>query len=206
MEFVYEAEDAFPPEFCDFVIDKYEKSPHKSPGEVLKNINTGGKGRINDSIKKTIDIPTTIVFDDPEWREIISKVQETCLNHTQLYYEKIRDENVDLSSKDSEYILNCLMSRIFFKTITFPQVQKYEPGGYFKWHDDYSPNKMISFLIYLNTLEEGDGGGTDFFCGKKVRPKKGKIVIFPATWTYIHRGEDLIKNSKYIISMFGMSQ
>jgi hypothetical protein len=47
------------------------------------------------------------------------------------------------------------------------------------------------------------GGGTAFHPkidgGKIVSPERGKLLLFPATWTYIHMGLPLIKGDpKYI--------
>ena len=82
-------------------------------------------------------------------------------------------------------------------------VKAYEPGGYFHWHDDFvidreSP-RMIAMLFYLNDV---DGGETEFISGKKIIPSTGKLVMFPSTWNYIHRGVTPNKGKKYIISAY----
>ena len=39
----------------------------------------------------------------------------------------------------------------------------------------------MTFYIYLNDLEEGDGGGTNFpELGLTVTPKKGRAVLWPS--------------------------
>ncbi|MET0786883.1 MAG: 2OG-Fe(II) oxygenase [Paenisporosarcina sp.] len=69
----------------------------------------------------------------------------------------------------------------------------YKEGEYFKNHHDYfheeyggtqsilsrGGQRLITFMIYLNTLPEGAGGETEFtHIGLKVRPEKGKAVVF----------------------------
>ena len=69
----------------------------------------------------------------------------------------------------------------------------YKPGEYFNIHHDYyhegyegskmalgrGGQRIVTFMIYLNTLPEGAGGETDFTrVGLKVRPEKGKAFIF----------------------------
>ncbi len=86
-------------------------------------------------------------------------------------------------------------------------VKGYEPGGYFHWHDDFAISetgnvRMIAMLIYLNDISIGGGGYTEFISGKKVRPSAGRILMFPATWNFIHRGVPPKKNKKYIISTY----
>ena len=34
----------------------------------------------------------------------------------------------------------------------------------------------------------------------KIKPKKGRLLIFPSTWTYIHGGNTPISNDKYIVT------
>ena len=55
---------------------------------------------------------------------------------------------------------------------------------------------LITYLFYLNTIEEG--GETEFIDGTKIKPETGKLLIFPATWTYEHRGNVPISSNKYI--------
>ena len=58
--------------------------------------------------------------------------------------------------------------------------------------------KIFTYIIYLNDVEKDSGGTTEFSCGKTIQPKAGKIVFFPCTWTYFHRGKTLEKGVKYI--------
>jgi hypothetical protein len=43
---------------------------------------------------------------------------------------------------------------------------------------------------------------TEFLNGKKIKPEPGKIVFFPTTWTYAHRGQPIEKGNKYIVTGF----
>tara|TARA_Y100000593_G_C4250524_1_gene306930 strand:- start:3 stop:821 length:819 start_codon:yes stop_codon:yes gene_type:complete len=94
----------------------------------------------------------------------------------------------------------------------FPhQIQQYKKGEghYSGWHCEYSPSSLeqasrsLIYLFYLNDVEEG--GETEFYNQKiKVKPKAGRLVIFPAYFTHIHKGHVPISNDKYIItSMYG---
>ena len=83
------------------------------------------------------------------------------------------------------------------------QLQKYDKGeGVYHWHHDYVINsatssRRLTFLWYLNDVEEG--GETMFYHGK-LKPKAGTLVIFPATWTYNHKGAMPLSGDKYIIT------
>ena len=68
------------------------------------------------------------------------------------------------------------------------------------WHHDASAD--ISVVIPLNTGEY-EGGGTEFpDLDLTISPECGTILIFPATWTYLHRGNTPISNDKYILGSY----
>lgn len=92
-------------------------------------------------------------------------------------------------------------------TIVEPiNVQHYAPGGgYHDWHyeravsDCEQANRHLVFMTYLNDVN--DGGETDFFYQKiKVKPRKGLTLIWPADWTYTHKGILSNTEEKYIVT------
>ena len=87
------------------------------------------------------------------------------------------------------------------------QIQKTSPNSGYTWHDDFDPSydntssagiRVLSFIWYLNDVSEG--GYTEFIDGTKIQPERGKFLIFPSTWNFIHRGFPPKKESKYIIT------
>mgnify|MGYP003314544719 FL=1 len=54
----------------------------------------------------------------------------------------------------------------------------------------------MTYILYLNTVEEG---WTQFYNGNQVSPKAGRLVFFPAIWTYLHQGYPP-KQTKYIMT------
>jgi prolyl 4-hydroxylase len=86
------------------------------------------------------------------------------------------------------------------------KIQKYNPGdGYYAWHferdsmrDDRGSRHLV-FLTYLNDVT--DQGETEFYYqGLKVKPQKGLTLIWPADWTYTHRGVPSMSQTKYIVT------
>lgn len=81
-------------------------------------------------------------------------------------------------------------------TIVEPiNVQQYIPpnGGFHGWHCERgsctppSAYRHLVFMTYLNDVI--DGGETEFFHQQlKVKPVKGLTLIWPADWTFTHRG------------------
>jgi hypothetical protein len=84
------------------------------------------------------------------------------------------------------------------------KIQKTLPGqGYHQWHIEHMSNKysnrILVYTIYLNDVN--DGGETEFLHQSvRVQPKTGRIVIWPAGFPYVHRGNPPLKGEKYILT------
>jgi hypothetical protein len=76
--------------------------------------------------------------------------------------------------------------------------------GYHLWHLEHGHVKdnayrALVFTIYLNDVEEG--GETEFLHQSiRTKPVKGRIVIFPAAFPFLHRGNPPLKGEKYIMT------
>jgi hypothetical protein len=69
----------------------------------------------------------------------------------------------------------------------------------FKKTNNSIKSRLLTFIWYLNTVE--NGGETEFFNGRiKIKPEKGKLLLFPSTWTYNHKGNIPISSDKYIVT------
>ena len=89
------------------------------------------------------------------------------------------------------------------------KIQKTLPTeGYHVWHVEHGKNfedsaRAFVFSIYLNDVEEG--GETEFLhFSKRVKPKTGRIVIWPAGFPYVHRGNSPLSGEKYILTSWMM--
>ena len=82
------------------------------------------------------------------------------------------------------------------------KIQKTPPhGGYHIWHHEHSYNDMARILVwtaYLNDIPEGEGETEFLYQGIKVNPKKGRVCLFPASYTHLHRGNPPYSCDKYI--------
>jgi hypothetical protein len=168
--------NALTEEFCKHVIDKFENDENRYVGRV-------GSG-IDESMKVTTDLVVNPKNGWSEEDEIFCKSLDTNLK---LYLEQLQRPLFPLRTGDL--------------TDTGYQLQKYTPDGFYNWHDDYcfseqNGSRVLTFIWYLNTVDEG--GHTEFLNGEKINPEVGKILIFPATWTYVHRGCNPVNQDKYI--------
>ena len=67
--------------------------------------------------------------------------------------------------------------------------------------DHSSARRFLALFFYLNDVDEG--GETWFTKMKyKVKPKAGRRLVFPPTWTYPHAGLPPLSNNKYIIGTY----
>jgi len=85
------------------------------------------------------------------------------------------------------------------------KIQKTLPTeGYHVWHIEHNHGfdnepRAFAFTVYLNDVKEG--GETEFLhFSKRVKPKKGRIVIWPAAFPYVHRGNPPLSGKKYILT------
>ena len=81
--------------------------------------------------------------------------------------------------------------------------QKYdgEEDGYKLWHTEHGPGKeasqrIIAWMFYLNNAKSG----TEFMHYPTINAKIGRCVIWPSSWTHVHKGVIPNKGLKYIIT------
>ena len=83
-------------------------------------------------------------------------------------------------------------------------IQKYNEGGHYgTLHSERTSlgtlHRVHAWMTYLNDVS--NGGETEFpMFGLKIKPEKGKTLIWPAEWTHAHLGRIVKKGSKYIIT------
>ena len=177
-DLIFENNNALDKELCSEIIARFERDDRKIPGVTTS-------GEVNLDLKKSTDLNISIL---DEWKDIDRIICESLFNNFQSYADKVID-GVRLWSqeaKDNGY-----------------NVKRYEPGDYFNWHVDCQASegwvRTIAYIWYLNDVEEGE---TEFKSGRKIRPETGKLLMFPACWTYPHRGISPKNGNKYVITSF----
>lgn len=90
---------------------------------------------------------------------------------------------------------------------TVMKMQKTSPGGgYHLWHCEQAPgvhsSRVISYMVYLNSLEEGDGGETEFLYQRtRIKPEENLMLLWPAAYTHTHRGNPVLTEKyKYVVT------
>jgi prolyl 4-hydroxylase len=92
------------------------------------------------------------------------------------------------------------------------RMKKYEANDHdqFGWHVDVgnftSSKRELAMFTYLNDVEEG--GETLFDIGLPdgqyltIKPKLGRMVVFPPMWQFPHKGNKPVSGPKYIVSQY----
>ncbi|MGB0495347.1 MAG: 2OG-Fe(II) oxygenase [Kangiellaceae bacterium] len=216
--FILEFRNALAPDYCDQLIQKFEKFPHKEDGRT-------GAG-VDKEKKDSLDC---FISNHQEWQNDCNILAQAVLNATVEYAKRfpflvtgavstgILDPKTKLTrtlSHEDIGALNNQQIQGIIKTIfrlDSINMQRYTKGkgGYHHWHSEHFPHpseptqkslhRVLLWLVYLNDIEEG--GETEFFYQKaKVKPKKGSLVLAPVNFTYTHRGCVPISSDKYVLA------
>lgn len=179
-------------ELCNDIIHMFEEDSNKYEGRTA--------GGLDKDIKDTLDFQIPKIADY-KWSKTRQFLEKELEKNIKIYVKNINDAMKTCEeSSSSKY-------KVFENFVTFDtiQIQKYtKQKGRYVYHQDFSTDwankkyRVITFLWYLNDVYEG--GETEFWTTYKVKPEAGKLLFFPATWTYPHRGMMPISNDKYIIT------
>jgi hypothetical protein len=179
--YIYTIKNSLSKSLCGEIIERFELEDKRTAG-----ITYSGK---DTNIKDTTDFHLSANPD--AWKDI-DKVLTNELS-------KALNEYFDYINKDISLLVCKNVKDLGF------QIQKYEKGvGKYVFHNDHQVyhqermDRAITYIWYLNDVEEG--GETSFFNKGKVRAEQGKLVLFPACWTYPHSGLMPISHHKYIIT------
>ena len=173
--FIYEVDNALPPEICREMIRRFEE---KQDQQYLGRI--GQMADENRSIKRSTDL---VVSGKEDWKDVDYNLHRSMA----LMMREFREKFPYFKGR--------------FKDMGYA-IQRTDPGEFYHWHIDGGSHqfaeRQLVVVWYLNDVE-GPGGETEFlFQGVKVKPKEGKMLLFPPFWTHEHRGVTLEKGVKYI--------
>ena len=166
---------------CDDMIKFFEKS---KKDVIDGTCNRYGKTGIYKNIKESKDLPIPPI---PK-----NKIPKNYLRALKDVLEKYKEK----------YKFSTLMHSNWTIVEHF-NIQKYpKKGGFKEFHFErtgvgYSSLRHLVFMTYLNDIKV-DGETEFFYQNLKVKPKKGLTLIWPADWTFTHRGIPAPKEIKYI--------
>jgi hypothetical protein len=191
-KFIYTNPNSISPELCKEIIQKFEASDKKYDGVTL--------GGVNKSVKDTKDL----LLNTADWERISTTLRKELYWGLKVFMD-------DLSSKEdfkSEHNNTTTPGfKIKFDNISIDafMAQRYtaKTGRYIYHNDsmvewDNKRKRFMTYLWYLNDVVEG--GETAFNGEYKIKPTAGKLILFPASWTFPHCGKMPVSSDKYIIT------
>ena len=189
-ELIYLNECSIPPELCDEIIQMFETQTENR----YEGVTAGG---LNKDVKDSLDfiIPKDPAMYNSKWLKVYNLLSQELQVNLKKYIKNI---SKDMDSKYKILGNNTLEAETF-------QMQRYKAGvGKYVYHNDFSIKynekkmRVITYLWYLNDVEQG--GETELFGNILIKPEKGKLLLFPSSWTFPHSGKMPISNDKYIIT------
>lgn len=168
------------PKICDILINYHKNSDNKYDG----SINTGNDSLIDKTRKNSIDCiltPDSVIYI---WYR--SMLEDVLQKYIKLYPFCDRYSPFDVVEQIN--------------------IQKYPlGGGFYELHCERNTknypicSRHLVFMTYLNDVN--DAGETEFIHQNlKIKPEKGLTLIWPADWTFTHRGIPSMTEEKYIIT------
>jgi hypothetical protein len=188
-------ENLMPSDICKEFIDCFEStiSSEKFNFGEFKNIEIEP-----DSIASSGDMQFNLGITGRNDLSLFLNLLETnlvnvCYDHLQVAYENYSKLYPDLNT------CKLISSEI--------KMQKTPPGGgYHVWHSERMHgsqqfnSRHVAWMIYLNDMPEGEAE-TEFFHQKlRIQPTAGTVVLWPAAYTHLHRGNTVYTQDKYILT------
>ena len=179
---IFTVDNALAPATCKAMIKQFDRDQNKQAGITL--------GGLDPSVKKSIDLR---ISSSPAWQkidEILCDSLRDCWKKYLVHLDECGSRlRLHQSFKDTGYLM-----------------KKYEKRlGYFDWHEDshiypeLGQHRAFTFIWYLNTVLKG---GETSFENCSTAAVQGRFLIFPATFTYMHKGEMPQSSNKYVCSGF----
>ena len=176
IDFIYIEENTLSKDFCNHCIKKFENDDRKCIG-VFNNGNSG-MPVVDSTVKRSTDL---YISSESDWNEENLTFDKSLSEHYESYVGKTFSEEYrnDFRARSKGF-----------------QIQRTEPGQFYRYHSDSYRDRLVTYIWYLNDIFED--GYTEFEFGLKVQPRTGKILLFPATWQYLHRGYPPKSETKYL--------
>ena len=173
----------FTPELCNKFIAFYE---YRSKVAFKRNDYTKQDSSVNIGTEEAMrQIMVDSSMSDDFLPEFLDKFWGTCYP---MYVEK------------HPHLTNAVSSLVM-STI---KIQKTLPQeGYHVWHCEQATietgRRMAFIILYLNDVESG--GETEFlYQSARVEVSQGRLILSPAAYTHMHRGNPPLSGPKYILT------
>ena len=187
-DFIGKYDLVFPDGYCEHLIKEFDMHRVRGIGHSRKSSEGVARHKKDDhQIMMNITQPKSFsVFKDECVYDIFFNGLQECYDDYTDKYSILRDQQVNAKQMK----LQC----------TSPG------GGYHIWHSEQgggmNSNRVLVYMLYLNTLEDAEAGETEFLYQKKrYQPQENTMLLWPAAFTHVHLGNTVFgPSSKYIVT------
>ena len=144
---------------------------------------------------------------DPKFCDYLVKYMDNAQQVMPRNYTHVKDKQICLdnfSPGEAKQLMDFINNCLYHYCNEYPYLTNFNyvsalvllqhtppTGGYHQFHGENINwnlhTRTMAWMCYLNDVEEG--GETEFLYQKlKVKPKKGTVLIWPGSYTHLHRG------------------
>ena len=180
-------DDVIDEESCQKLIEKFEDS--------IKDFQTV---HLDDG-DNAISFKQITLIEHEDWKSVQQGMLE-------LFQDYIMHYNIDCKLMSKQWPATYGYEAIRIKRYLANDYDRFDP--HVDVLDYETARRFLAFFIYLNDVEEG--GETEFvnidkpgtYIPYKIKPKRGRLLMFPPTWQYYHAGLKPVSGKKYLLQSY----
>jgi hypothetical protein len=186
-DFIATYSDVYPEGYCQHLISEFERLVQGGAG-MNRQRGEGADRHRKDDMQLGLNVKAhkTLDFDGKDAVDLFFDGLQKCYEEYTGVYSVLKDGKIRASTM---------------------KMQRTSPGGgYHVWHGEQGSgahaNRVVVYMLYLNTIEPTDGAETEFLYQKKrFNPVENTMVVWPASYTHAHRGNPVLgTQAKYIVT------
>ena len=192
-DFVGVWENFVPGAFCDQLIEFFEHTINHTADYIDPS-----------SVIPEKQVEATVLAGENQYKGNLNRRDTSILlNYT----------NDTYSYQSNQFLKSCVLHYIdqFSQLASLSMIssdlkfQKTHPGGgYHLWHYENAAAEYaareLTWMIYLNDVPDCEVETEFLYQRRRIKPTKGTVVIFPAGYTHVHKGNTMFTTDKYILT------
>ena len=180
-------DDVIDEESCQKLIEKFEDS--------TKDFQTV---HLDDG-DNAISFKQITLIEHEDWKSVQQGMLE-------LFQDYIMHYNIDCKVMSKQWPAIYGYEAIRIKRYLANDYDRFDP--HVDVLDYETARRFLAFFIYLNDVEEG--GETEFIDTYKpgtyipfqIKPKRGRLLMFPPMWPWVHAGRKPVSGMKYLLNSY----
>ena len=181
-------DDVIDADSCNLLIGKFE-SAEEDQYEVIRQAERD----------KAIAFTQINLANNADWASVQNGMLEVFQDYIMAY---INDCNIQPKQWPTTYGYEAIRMKRYLNN----DYDRFDP--HVDVMNQETSRRFLAFFIYLNDVDEG--GETQFlninkpgtYIPYQVKPKRGRLLMFPPTWQYYHAGLKPVSGMKYLLHSY----